>query len=1336
MTISTCPLSPLSTDHLRSLLGDTFGCSASSVDSLADLLREKTLGNPFFTRAFLQSAFVNGLIRHTSGKGWEWDSAEIRRAQPTDNVVELMANRIVRLPEDSQRLLEVAACIGNGFDQETLTLVEDGEPQGVRHGLLPALKDGLIESQGQGRYRFSHDRIQEAAYGQVPVERRAGLHRRIAELLLAQFPDQEIPERLFEITDQLNRALDLLRKDTERRRAADLNLAAGSRARRSAAFEAALRYFDYGIQALGEGHWERDYDAAFALHLGRAENAFLCGATDIAEADTEQLLTHARSDLERGEVHALSMVRHETAGCFGNSVTDGLAALALFGIHFPDGANKKELAIPQALTRIEQLLMGREIGHLLALPEMQGEELKMCMRLLMTLWPSAYIAGDKPLTVLIAARMVELSLRHGNTPESAYGYVTHAITLGALSRDYAAAYAFGRLALAVNDRFDDLRSRAKINHMFSCYIGFWRRPIAESFPYSSAAYSSGLESGDFVYAAYGCFHESWHALFSGMELDRFQREYAAKLDFLERSGNRSFYDAHRLMLAWGRGLQGESSTAGNLQSRDFDEPAYLDSYRGVDFFLAFHHIARLQLLYCFGDLTAARAMLDQARQAASGIRGMIWDAWLCFYGALTLTAGGNLTADDREQLDLWIELMRLWAKNSPSNFEHQYRLLLAERAVLVGQSADAIDAYEAALDGADTAGFVHHRALIRERYGEFWLRRGNRRLAYFHLEDALADYRTWGAQGKAAQLIGKHRGLIGNAPPRATAKRHGLDLLDAQAMATAASALSGEIDTTRLMRQLLKLLLQTTGARLAVLFVTNGGELIPEMEGRVKGGELTIGPPVNFNWKDRAEERILNYVHHSLRPFHLGATESDRTLLPERETASLGSVLCVPVLNRGELEALLYLNNELVENAFTPQRQMLVQTLAAQAAISLRNAHLFEGLQQESRRRDRAEARLREVAAGTASAVGGSFFRELVQHLSRALDVRMAFVTECLEPEKLRVRALAFIDQERFLDDVEYELTGTPCRDVIDGETCFYPDRLAERFPKEEGLTSYLGVPMTGADGEVVGHLAVVDDKPMVAAAEDEDLLRIFAARAAAELQRQRAQSEADHARILLEERQRLAAIGEFASMIAHEIRSPLTTIGMALDFLENVELPPNAEKRIRLALNERDRLQSLLSEMLLYAKPQVLQRESIDLTELARETLVGLGQETGSETCRVDALLPKSPMKVSGDRDKLKQVLINLLTNALQATGPNERVSLQIQKGESGGHQIEIRNPGQIPPETLARLTEPFFTTKAQGTGLGLAIVQRILEAHDGNLSISCTQKEYICAAVLLPHC
>lgn len=159
----------------------------------------------------------------------------------------------------------------------------------------------------------------------------------------------------------------------------------------------------------------------------------------------------------------------------------------------------------------------------------------------------------------------------------------------------------------------------------------------------------------------------------------------------------------------------------------------------------------------------------------------------------------------------------------------------------------------------------------------------------------------------------------------------------------------------------------------------------------------------------------------------------------------------------------------------------------------------------------RADELLRMISEGTASAKGEEFFRSLARHLASALHVKYAFVAECTDASKTEVRTLAVWNGRRFIDNVTYGVAGTPCEQVMGGEVCLYPTNVQTLFPRDHGLAtwnteSYLGVPIRGSSGDVVGHLAVLDEKPLAADARELSMLKIFADRTGVELERKRAQ--------------------------------------------------------------------------------------------------------------------------------------------------------------------------------------------------------------------------------------
>jgi signal transduction histidine kinase len=214
----------------------------------------------------------------------------------------------------------------------------------------------------------------------------------------------------------------------------------------------------------------------------------------------------------------------------------------------------------------------------------------------------------------------------------------------------------------------------------------------------------------------------------------------------------------------------------------------------------------------------------------------------------------------------------------------------------------------------------------------------------------------------------------------------------------------------------------------------------------------------------------------------------------------------------------------------------------------------------------------------------------------------------------------------------------------------------------------------------------------------------------------------------------RLAEVGELASMIVHEVRNPLTTVMMGLNAFKKLSLPERFQEYLSLALDEAQRLQRLLNQILLYAKPQTLQRTELELNNLIVEMLVSLQNMPAAVGKHLEFAPNSNSIWVFADQDKLKQILINLVANAYEAVSEGEKVTLRVQTVENQAY-LQVHNAGvPIPPEILPNLMKPFYTTKANGNGLGLAIVKRIVEAHDGELQIESSAEMGTRVTVRLP--
>ncbi len=313
-----------------------------------------------------------------------------------------------------------------------------------------------------------------------------------------------------------------------------------------------------------------------------------------------------------------------------------------------------------------------------------------------------------------------------------------------------------------------------------------------------------------------------------------------------------------------------------------------------------------------------------------------------------------------------------------------------------------------------------------------------------------------------------------------------------------------------------------------------------------------------------------------------------------------------------------------------------------------------------------------------------------------------------------------------------------------------------------EGYLSYLGVPLRTSQGEVIGTICSFCHEPRLFTSEEVMTIELFAERAATALDNyllyqkqkdfnhmleaevakrtaelQTARLELMEANAKLEEKveqrtaelrtslERLAEIGELASQIVHEVRNPLTTVLLGLNSFKRMELSETAQMKLELASDEGERLKRLLDEILNYAKQPTLQFVEIELNAFIAEMLDSLRSLPSALGRQIEFIPAASTAVVNGDRDKLKQVFINLINNACEAISEGSIVKWKVDDQSNPNLiYISVHNGGTpIPPELIPKLTEPFYSTKSSGTGLGLGIVKSIITAHGGELSIQSSQ-------------
>jgi PAS domain S-box-containing protein len=944
-------LAPLGFEDVGRLISDALHCERERAKPLARLVHEKTGGNPFFTIQFLTALAEEGLLAFDHGKArWSWDLDRIQAKGFTDNVVELMLGKLVRLPAETQAALQQLACLGNTATA-TLSMVHGGTEAALHAALWEAARAGLVFRR-EGTYRFLHDRVQEAAYALIPAGEQAAEHLRIGRLLAAQTAPEAIEENVFEIVRQLNRGAALLTSVEERERLAEFNLRAGKRAKAATAYTSALVYCATGEALLAEDRWERCPELSFALAFHRAECEFLTGDPAAAEDRLSMLSQRAANLTSLASVACLRVELFTTLDRSDRAVEVCLDYLRHVGVAWSAHPTTEE--VRQEYERVWQQIGSRPIEALLDLPRMADPLWRATMDVL-TAVVSPALFTDQNLYCVVIGRMANLSLEHGNSDASSYAYAILGTALGGQFSDYKAAFRFGQLGFNLAAKRGLDRFKARIYLIFGHHVMPWAKPIRTGRSLIRLSLEAAQEAGDLTYGAYARAHLVTHLLASGDPLDEVQRDAEAGLDFVRQARFGLVVDRITGQLQLIRMLRGLTPIFGSFDDSGFDEARFeqhLEADPRLALAACWYWIRKLQARVLANDHAAAVA-------AAAHADGLLWTspafferAEYHFYTALARAALCDAAPDaertrHREALAAHHCQLQEWAKNCPENFENRAALVAAEIARLDGRELDAERLYEQAISSAHTNGFIHNEALANERAAHFYAARGFEKFALMYLQDARYGYLRWGADGKVRQLDEMYPHLRQDVPAPAPTSTIGapVEHLDLATVMKVSQAVSGEIVLEKLIDTLMRTAIEQAGAERGLLILPRGAELRIEAEATTDGDTLVVqlrDQPVTATV---LPESVLNYVLRTQDSVILGApAQPPFAADPYLRRHQARSILCLPLITQTKLIGLLYLENNLASGVFAQGRIAVLKLLASQAAIALENARLYADL--------------------------------------------------------------------------------------------------------------------------------------------------------------------------------------------------------------------------------------------------------------------------------------------------------------------------------------------------------------------------------------------------------
>jgi PAS domain S-box-containing protein len=946
-------LAPLELDDVGRLIAGALHCELERARLLAELVQEKTGGNPFFAIQFFTALADEGLLAFDpAASAWQWNIDRIRAKSYTDNVVDLMAEKLKRLSATTQEALNQLACLGNVAEVATLALVHGTTEEAMHTALSEAVHAGFIFCQ-DGAYKFLHDRIQQAAHSLIPEEHRAEIHLRIGRMLLSRLPEEAVRERVFEVVNQLNRGAAFITDPSEQEKLKQLNALAGRRAKNAIAYASARSYLTQATAWLRPDAWTAQYEDTFALLIERCECEYLTGNFQAAEELSAAILENARSDVDRAQVYRLRLRLSESGGRYDDALFVMRDALRLFGMTLPESDQAIHAATEAEAREIAINLRGRRVADLADAPAATDPIAEMIISVIAESLSQDYVTVQW--LPFLAATGVNICLRHGNTAESAIVYNGYARVL-VCAGYFQSAFEFSEMALRLAAKFDNRRLETLVLERHAFFVNHWRHHVATSLQHIDQCFDAYVKLGDF-YAGYTGFHLVELSIERGCPLDDLLKTCRKYADFAAQSYNDALLDTFRVQQQFIACLTGRTRELTSIDGGGFQ------AERLAALAVRRYHVLKQQLLFHFGRYDEA---LESAERAAPALR---WrdDLLLCatyhFYRALTLAAVYPRVAGARRQefrRILGEELLRHrgWADSCPENFDNRHALLAAEVARIDGEDLEAMRCYEQAIRSAREHGFVQNEGLAHELAARFYAERGFDTIAHAYLREARRCYLRWGAFGKVRQLERLHPHLRDAPVPASPTTTIGapVEQLDVGTVLKAAQAVSGEILLGELIKTLLRITVEHAGAERGLLILFAGDEPRIAAEATTGRGQVEVTLRQTAVSPAELPVSVLHYVIRTRESVILDDALAQNPFSADEyiDQKCARSVLCLPLVKQSKLIGVLYLENNLASRAFTPTRISVLELLASQAAISLENARLYNDLGER-------EARIRRL---------------------------------------------------------------------------------------------------------------------------------------------------------------------------------------------------------------------------------------------------------------------------------------------------------------------------------------------------------------------------------------
>ena len=874
--------------------------------------------------------------------------------------------------------MKLSSCIGNQFDIETLAIIAETSPTEAALSLHDAIAQGLILPLNdyyklveldvikgeyslitkQVEYKFVHDRIQQAAYSLIYEADKPAKHLQIGRLLQKSIPTSEQKESIFDIVNQLNKAIEIIKNQSEKNELAQLNLIAGKKAKASAAYQSAFNYQQVSINLLAENSWDKHYKLTLEIYDLAAETACFCGCFEQMEQLTAQIKQQVKTKLDSVKAYQVEIQALISRNQLLLAVNTGLKVLNLLGIRISENPNNLNVWLQLVKTKLT--LLDRKNNYSDISRTMTDVHKIAAMNIMTLLASHIYHLGSNlhPFTVL---KQVNISAKYGNHPSSIFGYAAYGTVLCGLLNNIDAGYQFGQLAIKLLSRLNSKEIATPVIVVVQVAIIFWKEHLKYTLNPLLDGYSNGHINGNNYYASHCLFFYCKHSYFLGKELSSLEKtveNYSKQMIRLNQKATVNHLNIFKQLIL---NLINGFSNLHHLSEMTAEENKLLTSDREkqdktVIFYLYFN---KSMLCFLFEKSFLAFDNISLANSYSKASTGMFSSAAFNFYQSL-IQINTYLDSDSFNKNKILKQIrynqkrMKKWAEHAPMNFLHKYYLVEAEKCRVSGKSFQAADLYIRAINLARENEYLNEEALAYELAAKFYLARDHILVASTYMKQARYCYLKWGAKAKVKHLDDNYPELLATVVTESdqeksitTSSSSNQETLDLNTLIKTSQAIAQINDFSQLLETLIKFVLENAGAQKGFIILVQADNLIIQGSGTAE--EITTLQALPVDNSRNLSQTVINYIYRTQENLVLDNACGEGLFINDEYISSnkIKSVLCLPILNQGKLIGILYLENNLAENNFTSERLEVLKLISTQVAISIENALLRQQEQEQ-----------------------------------------------------------------------------------------------------------------------------------------------------------------------------------------------------------------------------------------------------------------------------------------------------------------------------------------------------------------------------------------------------